>query len=67
MNKVILEKDNLELTYIDFSEAYNNNIIKIIQDIKISRTTNTIWLDIEQTKKLYQALSKFFEGGLNHE
>lgn len=24
MDKVILEKDDLELTYIDFSEAYNN-------------------------------------------
>ncbi len=65
MDKVILGKDNLELTYIDFSEAYNNNI-KIIQDIKISKT-NAIWLDIEQTKKLYQALSKFFEGGIENE
>lgn len=66
MDKVILEKDNLEHTYIDFSEAYNNDLVKIVQDIKINKT-NTIWLNVEQTKKLYQALSKFFKGGLNHE
>jgi hypothetical protein len=58
--------DDLDCTYIDFSEAYNNDLIKIIQESKVNRT-NAIWLDIEQAKKLYQALSKISEGGIKNE